>query len=137
MNRRLFRNGVVALAAALSMVPAVAVADSGPYRHPGRHTHAVHHGTGVPGPTGRHVHRHVRYAQGEVVTPPGVPLHVRSGPGVTYRVIGALRSGSLHGLRCTTTGSSVHGNPYWYRLAHRRGYVSAHYVHAFQTVPWC
>lgn len=122
MNRRLFRNGVVALVAALAMVPAVAVADSGPYRHPGRHTDAG---------------RHVRYAQGEVVTPPGVPLNVRSGPGVTYRVIDQLRSGSVHGLRCTTTGSRVHGNPYWYKLAHRPGYVSAHYVHAFGAVPWC
>lgn len=133
MNRRLFRNGVVALVAALATVPAVAVADSGPYRHPGRHTHTVHHGTGGPVVPGRHVH----YAQGEVVTPAGVPLHVRSGPGLGYRVIDELRSGSVHGLRCTTTGSSVHGNPYWYQLAHRRGYVSAHYVHAFGTVPWC
>ncbi|GAB7034450.1 SH3 domain-containing protein [Streptomyces sp. NPDC021749] len=134
MNRRLFRNGVVALAAVLAMVPAVAVADSGPpHRHPGRHAHTVHHGRGVPGAAGRHVH----YAQGEVVTPAGVPLNVRSGPGLGYRVIGALRSGSLHGLRCVTTGGSVHGNPYWYELAHRRGYVSAHYVHAFGAVPWC
>ncbi|MER6311666.1 SH3 domain-containing protein [Streptomyces sp. NPDC001657] len=133
MNRRLFRNGVVALVAALAMVPAVAVADSGPCRRPGRHTDAVHHGSGVPVVAGRHV----GYAQGEVVTPPGVPLNVRSGPGVGYRVIDALRSGSVHGLRCTTTGSRVHGNPYWYRLAHRPGYVSAHYVHAFGAVPWC
>ncbi|UZJ32072.1 SH3 domain-containing protein [Streptomyces endophytica] len=133
MNRRQFRSGVVALVAALAMVPAVAVADSGPYRHSGRHAHAVHHGRGVPVVAGRHDGD----ARGEVVTPPGVPLNVRSGPGVTYRVIDQLRSGSVHGLRCTTTGSRVHGNPYWYRLAHRPGYVSAHYIHAFRTVPWC
>ncbi|MFD8330448.1 SH3 domain-containing protein [Streptomyces lydicus] len=108
MNRRTMRSGVVAAVAALAMVPTLAFAHSGP--HP---------------------------AHGRVATPSGVDLNVRSGPSTAYRVVGTLRDGSVQSLRCKANGSSVHGNERWYKLPHHRGYVSAHYVHAFRAVPWC
>ncbi|MEJ8651925.1 hypothetical protein WKI65_28520 [Streptomyces sp. MS1.AVA.3] len=51
-----------------------------------------------------------------------------------------MRSGvvaAFAALVCKTNGSTVQGNARWYKLSHHRGYVSAHYVHAFRAVPWC
>ncbi|MGW7573418.1 SH3 domain-containing protein [Streptomyces sp. NPDC054765] len=126
MNRRMLRNGVVAAIAAFAMVPAVAVADSCP--HPARVRHSTYHGTATTWTT---------HAYGRAVTPNGITLNVRSGPGTGYRVVDTVRAGGVRALVCKTRGSTVRGNSRWYKLSHRRGYVSAHYVHAFRTVPWC
>ncbi|MEU9483424.1 SH3 domain-containing protein [Streptomyces decoyicus] len=126
MNRRMMRSGVVAAFAALAMVPAAAFADSCP--QPVSGWHSVHQGSA----TMRTTHAH-----GRVVTPNSILLNVRSGPGTAYRVVGTVRDGSRRALVCKTNGSTVQGNARWYKLSHHRGYVSAHYVHAFRAVPWC
>ncbi|WP_405407559.1 SH3 domain-containing protein [Streptomyces decoyicus] len=126
MNRRMMRSGVVAAFAALAMLPAVAFADSCPQPVSGRHS--VHQGSA----TTRTTHAH-----GRVATPNGIVLNVRSGPVTAYRVVGTVRDGSVRALVCKTNGSTVQGNERWYKLSHHRGYVSAHYVHAFRAVPWC
>ncbi|MFF8790687.1 SH3 domain-containing protein [Streptomyces sp. NPDC015125] len=126
MNRRMMRSGVVAAIAALAMVPAVAFADSCPHSAPGRHS--PQQGTAAMRTT---------HAYGRVVTPSDVRLNVRSGPDTAYRVVGTVRAGRVRALACKTNGGSVRGNQRWYRLTHHRGYVSAHYVHAFGAVPWC
>ncbi|MFB7600471.1 SH3 domain-containing protein [Streptomyces sp. NPDC056160] len=91
-------------------------------------THHVNH---------RATHRRSHRAFGRVVTYRS-PLHVRSGPGTGYHVIGVRHAGRLVALKCRAYGSWVRGTHQWYRLAHVRGYVSAHYVRVVRgTVPWC
>ncbi|MFJ6787634.1 SH3 domain-containing protein [Streptomyces angustmyceticus] len=130
MNRRMMRNGVVAVVAALAMVPAVASADSCP--HPAHGRHFGYQDTATMVTTARTTH-----AYGRVVTPNDARLNVRSGPGTGYRVVGTVRAGRVRALACKTYGSPVGGNERWYRLSHHRGYVSAHYVQPFRAVPWC
>ncbi|MEV5876499.1 SH3 domain-containing protein [Streptomyces sp. NPDC052101] len=81
-------------------------------------------------------HRHLPPVTGRVATR-HLRLNVRSGPGTGYRVIGHRQKGRHLTLICRTHGSWVHGNRTWYRLPHHAGYVSAHYVRANRTVPWC
>ncbi|MFG2832478.1 SH3 domain-containing protein [Streptomyces sp. NPDC048434] len=126
MNRRMIRSGLVATVAALAMVPAVAFADSCPDPAPG--WHSAYQSTATMRTT---------HAYGRVVTPNDINLNVRSGPGTAYRVVDTVRAGRVRSLVCKTNGSTVRGNERWYKLSHHRGYVSAHYVHAFRAVPWC
>ncbi|NEB80681.1 SH3 domain-containing protein [Streptomyces sp. SID14478] len=116
MNRHMVRNAVVAAVAAVAMFPAAAMASAPATSHPTGHHHSVH---------------------GRVVTPHHIALKVRSGPGTGYRVLGTVRSGSVQALACKKHGSSVRGNSRWYKLSHRKGYVSAGYVTPFRSVPWC
>ncbi|MGW1811369.1 hypothetical protein [Streptomyces sp. NPDC002078] len=81
-------------------------------------------------------HRHLQPLTGRVATR-HAPLNVRSGPGTGYRVIGHRQTGRVLVLTCRTRGSWVYGNRTWYRLPHRAGYVSAHYVRAARPLPWC
>ncbi|GAA3052898.1 SH3 domain-containing protein [Streptomyces glomeratus] len=92
------------------------------YRHHAyRHQACRHHAYRV---AGRVVTRHV-------------PLNIRSGPGTGYRVVGHRHAHARLLLVCERSGSYVHGNRGWYRLAGGRGYVSAHYVRTRSAVPWC
>ncbi|MFJ8024942.1 SH3 domain-containing protein [Streptomyces sp. NPDC096311] len=98
-------------------------------RHHYRHyaiTHARHHAR-------HHLTRHVL---GRVTTH-HTRLRVRSGPGTGYRIVGSRRAGRVVTLVCKKSGSSVMGNSRWYKLAHGRGYVSAHYVRNSRAVRWC
>ncbi|EST19657.1 SH3 domain-containing protein [Streptomyces roseochromogenus] len=81
-------------------------------------------------------HRRVLPVTGRVATRHAW-LNVRSGPGTGYRVVGHRQKGRQLALVCQTRGSWVHGNRVWYRLRHHAGYVSAHYVRANRTLPWC
>ncbi|TJZ96312.1 SH3 domain-containing protein [Actinacidiphila oryziradicis] len=63
-------------------------------------------------------------------------LNVRSGPGTGYRVIGSLRPGNHPRLAYKVRGTTVRGNSTWYKLADRKGYVSARYVKDLDTVAW-
>ncbi|AOR36351.1 hypothetical protein BFF78_39580 [Streptomyces fodineus] len=81
-------------------------------------------------------YRHLPPVTG-VVTTRHAPLNVRSGPGTGYRVIGHRYTHRTLALTCRTRGSSVHGNRIWYRLPHHAGYVSAHYIRANRSLPWC
>ncbi|MFK0020654.1 SH3 domain-containing protein [Streptomyces sp. NPDC090798] len=80
--------------------------------------------------------RHTRHVLGRVTTH-HARLHVRSGPGTGYRVVGSRSAGRVVTLVCKKNGSSVMGNSRWYKLAHGRGYVSAHYVRNSSAVRWC
>ena len=165
MIRRTFTGGLLATIAVLALVPTAAdAAQASPVSPrptastaaphllpsllptPARHTPATHRAT-HRAHRAHHV-RHVRHVSrraahrrsvrhvGRVATR-RVPLNVRSGPGTGYRVIGVRHAHRLVVLKCRTYGSWVRGNDHWYRLAHVRGYVSAHYVRVRRTLPWC
>ncbi|WP_168530020.1 SH3 domain-containing protein [Streptomyces sp. NBC_01462] len=122
MMSRMLRNGLVAAVAAVAVFPVTAVASTAQAAHtPGSH-HAAHH-----------VVHHVR---GRVTTH-HTRLLVRSGPGTAYRIVGSRRDGRPVVISCKKRGSAVRGNHRWYRLAHHRGYVSAHYVRTGGAVRWC
>ncbi|ALV33122.1 hypothetical protein AS200_14505 [Streptomyces sp. CdTB01] len=138
------QRGLVAVIAALAMFPTAAVAaDLGPvpqqqvvshHRVPDRHmtppqlwapAHATpRHSTRTGYVKGRVTTRHAR-------------LHVRSGRGIGYRVVGSVRPGATVHIRCKKNGSTVHGNRRWFQLSGHQGYVSAHYVRNLRTVRWC
>ncbi|MGW1893482.1 SH3 domain-containing protein [Streptomyces sp. NPDC002004] len=137
MNRRMQR-GLVAAFATLAMFPVAVVSADAASAAPQR-TVAAHQSTAgryVPPPLlWRPAHR-TGHVDGRTQTR-WVPLNVRSGPGTGYRVIGWAHPGSTLHIRCKTNGSRIAGNRRWYRLTHHDGYVAAHYVHNFSTVPWC
>ncbi|MFI9645302.1 hypothetical protein ACIHAA_03255 [Streptomyces sp. NPDC052040] len=98
--------------------------------------------------TGATYRRHCRHVAGTAyrhhshrvvgrVATRSVPLNIRSGPGTGYRVVGRRHAQGRLLLVCERHGSYVHGSGRWYRLAHGRGYVSAHYVRTRGVVPWC
>lgn len=146
MMSRALRSGLVAAIAAVAVFPVTAVASAAPATHvPGRGTppsvvaSSNRHPSvpqssipGLPGPR-HHLTRHVL---GRVTTH-HMRLHVRSGPGTGYRVIGSRPAGRVLAITCKRQGSSVLGNRLWYRLAHGKGYVSAHYVRNLRAVRWC
>ncbi|MET7478779.1 SH3 domain-containing protein [Streptomyces sp. NPDC005648] len=123
---------------------------STPTRHthvPTKHTHVKRHArrhhtvTRVRHqPHFRHLRglRHVvaTRAWGDVSTG-GPRLNVRSGPGTRYRVVGSRPAGARVAVICEVRGSGVRGDHRWYRLPHRKGYVSAHYVRSRGAVRWC
>ncbi|MFD8002475.1 SH3 domain-containing protein [Streptomyces mirabilis] len=88
-------------------------------------------------PVRHHARHHLtRHVLGRVTTH-HMRLRVRSGPGTGYRIVGSRRAGRVVTLVCKKSGSSVMGNSRWYKLAHGRGYVSAHYVRNSRAVRWC
>ncbi|MGW3493858.1 hypothetical protein [Streptomyces sp. NPDC001020] len=100
------------------------------YRHCHRHFRHTHFVTRTA------YHRHTAGVAGRVATH-HVRLNVRSGPGIGYRTVSHRHSQGRLLMVCRTNGSYVHGNRYWYRLAHGKGYVSAHYVRTRGAVLWC
>ncbi|WP_329321444.1 MULTISPECIES: SH3 domain-containing protein [unclassified Streptomyces] len=119
MISRMVRKGLVAAVAVAAVFPATAVASTVPAARTTAVRHAAHH--------------HVR----GLVTTHHTRLLVRSGPGTAYRVVGSRPDGHVVSLSCKKRGSAVRGNHRWYRLAHHRGYVSAHYVRTGGGVRWC
>ncbi|ALV39205.1 SH3 domain-containing protein [Streptomyces sp. CdTB01] len=77
---------------------------------------------------------HTNHHTGRVVSHRA--LNIRSGPGTYYRVVGALRPSRAEHVIYKVNGSKVAGNKRWYKLADRRGYVSARYVRNLSYVPW-
>ncbi|MCX4577242.1 SH3 domain-containing protein [Streptomyces sp. NBC_01571] len=165
MMSRLLRNGIVAAIAAVAVFPVTAVASAGPAAHiPGQGSVPAPAATSswyqVPsqGSVRRHVpararhhvtthryrvitrhharHHVVRHVWGRVTTH-HMRLLVRSGPGTAYRIVGSRPHGRVVVVSCKKRGSAVRGNHHWYRLAHHRGYVSAHYVRTGGAVRWC
>ncbi|MEW2625095.1 SH3 domain-containing protein [Streptomyces sp. NPDC048106] len=128
MFRRALKSVLPAAAAVLVLLPvtAGAAAASGVAAHP----------AAAAATAPRHHVRTHPYFTGRVATH-RVRLNVRSGPGTGYRVVGHRHTRGLVSVSCKTYGSRVHGNHVWYRLPHRRGYVSAHYVTTGRYVPWC
>lgn len=147
MIRRTVRSGLLAAVAVLAFLPTTAGAAPAsatapqpvpaaiaqhalPSLLPARQLPARHH------PSTHRVHRVRHYVAGRVATRHHA-LNVRSGPGTGYRVVGRRHDHRLVSLTCKCYGSGVFGNHLWYRLSHRKGYVSARYVRAGAAVPWC
>ncbi|MEU8588753.1 SH3 domain-containing protein [Streptomyces sp. NPDC048664] len=118
--------------------PAAYYRHAASYRHTTyvRHTTYYRHARRLHLVTGAVRHRHGAHVVGRVVTRHG-RLNVRSGPGTQYRVIGHRRHHGRLMVTCRRNGSSVQGDPRWYRLAHGKGYVSAHYVRVRTHVRGC
>ncbi|MGW1029589.1 SH3 domain-containing protein [Streptomyces sp. NPDC002577] len=143
MNRTMQR-GLVAAVAALAMLPTAAVATdtaAGSLKPAAIRQHVAGQHTTPPQlwRPGHSTPRHTvvtRHLRGRVVTR-YLPLNVRSGPGTGYRVIGSVRSGSTVYIQCKKYGSNVRGNHRWYKLAGRKGDVSARYVRNLSAIPWC
>lgn len=148
MIRRTLTGGLLATVAMLALVPTAAdAAPSAPAPRTVAAADTAHLSSSLlPAParsvrhTGhvsrRATHRRSSHPLGRVTTR-RAPLNVRSGPGTGYRVIGVRHTGRLVALKCRTYGSWVRGTHQWYRLAHVRGYVSAHYVRVRSAVRWC
>ncbi|MFE4412887.1 hypothetical protein [Streptomyces sp. NPDC056821] len=51
--------------------------------------------------------------------------------------LGTYSSGARISVWCQALGESVDGNPEWYRLANRSGWVAARYVRVSSAVPSC
>ncbi|MBB1245047.1 SH3 domain-containing protein [Streptomyces durbertensis] len=79
---------------------------------------------------------HARHAAwGKVVAKSGV--NIRAYPSVKARKLGAYPYGAKIKLRCKVKRQLVHGNPYWYKLDTRSGWVSARWVKNLNHVPYC
>ncbi|MFB6962975.1 SH3 domain-containing protein [Streptomyces sp. NPDC056309] len=64
-------------------------------------------------------------------------LSIRAQPATRSAELGSYSSGARISVRCQALGESVDGNPEWYRLASRSGWVAARYVRVSSTVPSC
>src|SRR5947209_6587499 len=77
---------------------------------------------------------------GAVVRTHGTVLNVRTGPGMSYERIGAVRSGTRLALACQVSGQSIQGltsrTSRWDLLT-SGGYVSHAYVSGGATAPAC
>jgi uncharacterized protein YgiM (DUF1202 family) len=134
MSNRLLKRGLVAAVASVVMLSgSAAVASAAAQAH--HRPHIAQH-TGWHHDHGVHSTSAIR-GWGRVVTRAGSKLHVRSGPGTGYRVIGWVLPGSRLSIACKKLGTNVRGNKRWYKLSHRKGYVSARYVRNHTTIPWC
>jgi hypothetical protein len=62
-------------------------------------------------------------------------LNIRQGPGTGWPVIGSLAAGTVTGVTCKVNGTVIDGNPRWYRLATRPGWISARYAQNLNGIP--
>ncbi|WP_328731880.1 SH3 domain-containing protein [Streptomyces caniferus] len=132
MIPRAMRHSVVAAVATVALVPAAAVAAVNPTPPPARHAAPTQHA-----PSAHHAtppYKLHASSRGRVVTH-AARLNVRSGPGTGYRVLGSLRRGAAVSLAYKKHGTRISGNRHWYKLADRKGYVSARYVRTVNSVP--
>jgi len=65
------------------------------------------------------------------------PQFIRSVPNTYLPAIGSYSNGSWVSLGCKVNGENIWGDPVWYKLANRSGWMSARYIHAHGQVPWC
>ncbi|GAB3672196.1 SH3 domain-containing protein [Streptomyces sparsus] len=76
-----------------------------------------------------------RYVHGKVVAHSGVRIRARA---TTYsQVLGGYHGGAIIKLSCKVKGQWVDGNKIWYKLADRKGYVTARYVKNLKPVNYC
>ncbi|GGJ62277.1 hypothetical protein GCM10010121_086170 [Streptomyces brasiliensis] len=77
-----------------------------------------------------------RAAVGGIVTA-GTGLTIRALPTTDSASLGSYADGARISLSCRTFGQSVDGNPTWYKLADRSGWVAARYVRVSSLPPSC
>lgn len=75
------------------------------------------------------------HVDGRVVS--SLPLTIRSKPTTASTALGSYRPGTIVHISCKTNGQNVAGNPRWYKLSDRTGWLAARYVVNLGTVPWC
>lgn len=71
-----------------------------------------------------------------VVRTPGIPLNLRSGPAVRYRLERRVGNGARVGVECRTRGQSIRGTATWARLISGE-YASAAYLRLPSGLPTC
>ncbi|MER7935163.1 MULTISPECIES: SH3 domain-containing protein [unclassified Streptomyces] len=135
MSRRILKNGLLATVAVFAFLPTAGVATASAATIPAPQGIAQNQSSTVLSAPAAQGHRAYRTV-GRVTTR-HVRLNVRSGPSTRYRVVGHRHSNRLVPVACKSYGGAVHGNHTWYRLPHRKGYVSGHYVRVGHAVPWC
>ncbi|WP_327287286.1 SH3 domain-containing protein [Streptomyces sp. NBC_01198] len=72
---------------------------------------------------------------GRVVS--NLPLTIRSAATTNSTALGSYAPGTIVHLTCKKNGQVVDGNPRWYKLSDRTGWLAARYVLNLGTVPWC
>lgn len=75
------------------------------------------------------------YVDGQVVS--NLPLTIRAAATTNSAALGSYPPGAIVHLSCKADGQTVDGNPRWYRLHDRSGWLAARYVVNLGTVPWC
>lgn len=75
------------------------------------------------------------YVDGRVVS--NLPLTIRAAATTDSAALGSYAPGTIVHLSCKVNGQTVDGNPRWYRLYDRSGWLAARYVANLGTVPWC
>ncbi|MDK1475424.1 SH3 domain-containing protein [Streptomyces sp. 549] len=78
---------------------------------------------------------HPRYAYGKVVARSGVKIRAKATT-ASY-ALGGFNHGAHVKLACKVKGQWVHGNQIWYKLADRKGWVTARYVKNLKHVNYC
>ena len=136
MSRRILKSGLLATVAVFAFLPTAGAATaSAATPNPAPHGIVQYYNyTTLPAPA---AHRQYYRTLGRVTTHHHVRLNVRSGPSTRYRVVGHRHNNRLVPVACKAYGGSVRGNHTWYRLPHRKGFVSARYVRVGHAVPWC
>ena len=73
---------------------------------------------------------------GEVVA--RLPLNIRASATTNSAVLGSYDPGTIIHIKCKVNGQNVDGNPRWYKLYYRSGWVAARYVENIGAAPsWC
>lgn len=66
-----------------------------------------------------------------------LPLTIRSRATTDSADLGSYAPGTIVHLKCKVNGQDVDGNPRWYKLSDRTGWLAARYVQNLGNVPWC
>ncbi|MFI0722810.1 SH3 domain-containing protein [Streptomyces sp. NPDC021224] len=75
------------------------------------------------------------YVDGQVVS--NLPLTIRAAATTNSAALGSYPPGAIVHISCKVNGQTVDGNPRWYKLHDRTGWLAARYVVNLGTVPWC
>jgi hypothetical protein len=66
-----------------------------------------------------------------------LPLTIRAKATTDSAALGSYAPGTIVHIKCKVNGQTVDGNPRWYKLSDRTGWLAARYVQNLATVPWC
>jgi hypothetical protein len=73
---------------------------------------------------------------GEVIA--RLPLNIRAAATTNSAVLGSYAPGTIIHIKCKVNGQNIDGNPRWYKLYYRTGWVAARYVENIGAAPsWC
>ncbi|WP_333766754.1 SH3 domain-containing protein [Streptomyces sp. IBSBF 2435] len=89
----------------------------------------------APAPASVSSVRAAAYVEGKVVS--NLPLTIRSEATTNSAALGSFPPGTVIRIKCKVNGQVVDGNPRWYKLYDRAGWVAARYVVNLGDVPWC